>query len=363
MTSSQYQSSNRHAGNNQQTTCLVLLVKDSINLLPEFIAHHSHLFDQIHIIDHNSSFDLAVVANSQIHVYRAQVHSYFQEEFTNTVIRHLLKTNLLDWLFVLDVDEFLPFKNRLVFNNFLETHKSDRIITFNWRNGAPCDFDTNEDNRGVSDSKELIFYKLKSSTVKCAVNVNKVGRNFYIPRSNHRVETWFNSYRYFWRRPATLKLQNTGLEIFHILSVSLEDFQSKINKFKSLRRIFDGVKGHGGSMIYKYPDHVDKLAWLTHTANYRVGDPNKHPKVSRDDFLQLFDFKHCDPDYIANLRRKLRDNPCEPLAGPSDQELKIVNLKKQFGQKTRMLAHFQLDVHTKSITTQPNPTNKTPSNS
>jgi hypothetical protein len=62
-------------------------VQDGASILPEFIAHHERIFHKIHIIDHNSRYDLSVLRKPNIAVYRADMATYFQEEYVNTLLK------------------------------------------------------------------------------------------------------------------------------------------------------------------------------------------------------------------------------------------------------------------------------------
>lgn len=321
---------------------LVTMVQNSIEYLPEFLTYHRDIFDYIHVIDHNSKFDLSSLRSDKFLFYRVYIKSYLQEEVTNIVQRHIVDNYSVDWLYTLDVDEFLPFKQNSCFENFLNSVSNKKVISFNWRNGVPFDFKKNDNYHGISESNDLIFYKELSPTLKCAVNVKRCGKNFYTPRSNHRVETFSNSIRSLWRRPTAIQSHSTGLGIYHVLSSSLDDFGAKIRRFKQLRRTFDGVKGHGGSLIYKYPDEVNESDWLKYTANYRVGDPSKIRKASRDDFAFGLDFEHLDKSLIRQMKKILLENRTSHLDTVSSSEENLLLMKKELGIRARLYSKLSL---------------------
>lgn len=321
---------------------LVLLVQNGVGLLPEFLCHHLRLFEKIHIIDHNSNYDLSAVKQDRVSVYRANIATYFQEEFTNVVVSKVLCDEALDWLFVLDVDEFLPFFSWSEFSDFLDAHSDRKVIQFSWRNGIPLDHLTHEEGRGVSDSESLMFYKDMSTTKKCAVNVRRMGRNFYIPRSNHRVQYRRN---FFGLKPSQfLRVlgHDTGREVYHIVSSSLENFSSKIRHFKDVRQKLMGVKGHGGSLIMKYPDAYSIEDWLSFTANYRSGDPKEISRPELSDFRPVDLFHTLDSAKIGSMRAAILAHPVPSQTEITDAEKAVIDAKKKFGTKKRLFKKFSI---------------------
>jgi hypothetical protein len=319
---------------------LLVLVRNGVGFLPEFLCHHLRLFDKIHVIDHNSDFDLGVLNSDRVTVYRANIATYFQEEFINVLLEKVLKEEVADWIFILDVDEFLPFFSRTEFNTFLESYSSRKVIELSWRNGLPLDHLTQDDKKGVGNSKELLFHKDLSSTKKCAVNVGRMGRNVYIPRSNHRVQHKRNFFGFMPKYFVRVRGHDTGREIYHIVSSSLEDFGSKIQRFKDVRQKFMGVKGHGGSLILEYPDTYSIEDWLSFTANYRSGDPKHISRPGLSDFVHVDLFSSLDHSEIAATRTKLLSHPVASRSDATDEEQSVIDEKKKYGIKKRLFSNF-----------------------
>ena len=319
---------------------LLLLVRNGIGLLPEFMSHHLRLFHHIHIIDHNSNYDLSVLSCDRVTVYRANIVTYFQEEFINVVLDKVLRDEVANWIFILDVDEFLPFFSRDVFTTFLSKQSRKKVIQFSWRNGIPLDHLTQDDSRGVGDSRNLVFYKNLSSTKKCAINVGRMGRNVYVPRSNHRVQYRRNFFGLLPSAFLRVEGHDTGKEIYHIVSSSLEDFTTKIRHFKSVRQTFVGVKGHGGSLILQYPDRYNVQDWLSFTANYRSGDPNRISRPPLSDFISFDLFSTLDTKEVAKTRATIVDHPITCQSTVTDAEQTVISSKKKFGIKKRLFGKF-----------------------
>ncbi len=321
---------------------LLLLVQNGIEILPEFLVHHVKLFHKIHIIDHNSRYDLSILRGPNVKVYRADMATYFQEEYINVLLEKVLSEENPDWIFTLDVDEFLPFFSEKEFQSFLRFHNKKGVIEFSWRNGLPIDRLSPSEDSGVSDSEEVIFFNTMSTTKKCAVNSMRLGNNFYIPRSNHRVQIRRGFFDFLGTRRSKVPAFDTGKEIYHLLSSSLDDFAMKIGNFKRIRSKFVGVEGHGGSLIFKYPDTYTIDDWMTFTASYRSGNPVDIPRVKRSDFFEVDLFASADRSNIQDVRRRIKYSLAHQKTEISDAEQRILDKKKKHGTRKRLFVDFEI---------------------
>ena len=107
----------------------------------------------------------------------------FQSEVTNALIRDLSLYRTNDWIFVLDIDEFLPFTSRDDLNNFLRSHSQDKAIAFNWRNGVgiyPTGSREIKDEDSLADIEPLFVSKYDNPCIKVAINCNKVTYPFLL---------------------------------------------------------------------------------------------------------------------------------------------------------------------------------------
>src|SRR5690606_32093468 len=118
-------------------TAIVCMVHNGYEYLSEFLTYHFQLCDHIYLIDHNSHRDLRDLRLDGLTVVRSNQVAQFQSECTNLVIEHFQIKKKYDWLFVLDIDEFLPFSNKKDFHDFLQKHKQGAVLQFYWRNGVP----------------------------------------------------------------------------------------------------------------------------------------------------------------------------------------------------------------------------------
>ncbi len=310
---------------------IVTMVKDSISFLPEFISHYEKLADAIFVVDHNSQYDLGKIHSSKIKVIRANLYTHFQEECTNLIIEHYNIKNNFDWLFVLDVDEFLPFYNRQEFEFFLKSHTTKKVISYAWKNGVSADNELKLNCNGIIDSQELIFYEKKSKTVKCGINIKATKSNFFIPCSTHSIAYYKKP---LWHRLLRgdavkfYKLEKIEQPLFHIVSLGKEDFEEKIKNFKKMRKMMDGVNGIGGSLIYSYPETYSFNELLRYVANYRVGNIKDHFQATRENFQKSFNFNHLDKDRVKALRERFLSKKSETVETPSEIEKKYLAAKK-----------------------------------
>jgi hypothetical protein len=187
-----------------------------------------------------------------------------------------------------------------------------------------------------------MFFNSMAQTKKCAVNSKLTGHNFYIPRSNHRVQARKGFFDFLGARPRKITAFDTGKEIFHLLSSSLDDFCEKVQAFKKIRREFIGVGGHGGSLIFKYPDTYKVEDWMMFTASYRSGNPQEIPRVDRSDFFKFDLFSDLDSSYIREIRQRILSTPAIKKTETSPAELRIIQDKKKYGVRKRLFEEFEV---------------------
>ena len=161
---------------------VICQVKDQPELVPYFIGAHHHLFDHIVMIDHNSSVDLRAIELEKVTVVRVEVRPYLQQVYPNFVIRRLQLQNKFDYIFALDIDEFLLI-DECRLTNVLQDNRRNAYIKLYWRNGI-LEFQDHE--VGVTARRCL----WGSSTRKVAVNTSKI-RDFNFLHGYHSI--WYSS--------------------------------------------------------------------------------------------------------------------------------------------------------------------------
>jgi hypothetical protein len=273
---------------------IVVQCRNSFDYLALFLAHHEKLADRIVVIDHNSDRDLRELRSAKVEVYRLDIAAYMQAHTLNFLLHCVLEVRRESggMLFILDVDEFLPFSSRSEMDVCLARHREDPVISFQWRNGYAADSDQ------LSDPSAIRFCRQRTSTLKLAYNLDRLGL-FFPLGGNHKVRL----VRPFWRRRApTVAVVDTGLGLLHLPFVRLEGLRQKVRD--------NPAHEFAGKISANY-----RLIGLKHDS------PWAQDTVSDDDLLQL----------IANYRTKtpacrlnVTDADFEPvpfMSGLADQVL------------------------------------------
>ena len=125
---------------------VVTMVKNEADIIGCFAAHILALFDEIIIVDHGSSDgtsdflkDMAA-SYAQVRLLHLEEPSYIQSVTMTHVIRDMAALREVDWVFFLDVDEFLPFATRQALDEALEDYSRCPVISMQWRNLIPETF-------------------------------------------------------------------------------------------------------------------------------------------------------------------------------------------------------------------------------
>ena len=190
---------------------LVCHVKNSVEYIPAFLAYHEKLFDEIHIIDQCSDIDLRDLnkMSDNIFCYRTS-YSFFNAMIgTNAILEFKSIRQTSDFVFVLDIDEFLPFANRASFEAFLDQYHHADAIRFQWVNGLNCSPIKGNCLQGDSDIR---FFNKKSSVVKLAYNAKKT--TWFLPyHGNHNAKFHYTKFAGFKKKRV---IKESDLPLYHI---------------------------------------------------------------------------------------------------------------------------------------------------
>jgi hypothetical protein len=264
---------------------VVVQSKDAFEYLPLFLAHHAKLADRIIVIDHHSRRDLRPLSVDNVEVYRLNVVAYLQAHFLNFFLHQVLRVaESSGMLFVLDVDEFLPFATRADLDAFLSGHQGDAIVSFQWRNGCL------ERPEQVGGRPQFRFCRHRTPTVKLAYNLDHLGL-FYPLGGNHKVKF---PRRFWWSKDADMEIIDSGLGLLHLPFMGLEGLRQKLRdnpwhefewKISSNYRLL-GLNEEAPW----WRDNVSEELLLQLVANYRTNVPGGVLKVTPADFevVQFF---------------------------------------------------------------------------
>lgn len=247
-----------------------------------FHNHHKDLFDKFLYIDHLSDRDYSHLKLKDSFFYRVNIRNFAKDLFVYAIFLRELALKDFDFLFILDIDEFLPFWNRLDFEEFLTSYRSVGVGTLLWRNGFPENFNN------FTPSQPLYFMKRNTSTKKIFYNMNKI--NQIIPNEgNHNAKYPFLNQTYVQLRPKRL---NNSAFMYHLPFISKSQISTKMNVFPAsdfsdkIERI--EVKDDG--------EHL-----FEYIANYRELRKNRYGKI---DFEKINLFRFLKEDF-SNLKDKI----------------------------------------------------------
>jgi len=119
------------------------MVKNEADIIDAFVSHLLALFDVIEIVDHGSTDGtrefLADVADRypNVRIYDLKVKGYIQALTMNFLAERSEQLRDVDWLFLLDADEFLPFADRASFAEALLQLAPAPVIEMPWINAVP----------------------------------------------------------------------------------------------------------------------------------------------------------------------------------------------------------------------------------
>lgn len=126
-----------------------MVVRDECDIIELAVRHNLALLDGIAIIDHGStdgtSEILAALAAEGLPVFVTPDRNpkFRQKAMINPLVRHAVMTADIDWIFVIDADEFIAAPSRADLEATLHGLPADRPSTLAWPTRIPSSFDPN----------------------------------------------------------------------------------------------------------------------------------------------------------------------------------------------------------------------------
>ncbi|MEH3109291.1 MAG: glycosyltransferase family 2 protein [Agrobacterium cavarae] len=287
---------------------ILVQVKNSYGYLPAFIAHHQRLVDKIIIMDHNSDRHLSGLARPGVETIRISAAFYAQDLYAAYFIKALNLRRDFDFLFLLDIDEFLPFQSKEEFSGFLEERRDCGALSMYWRNGFSVS------SNPLNAHEKISFTTWRSSTKKMIYNLKKVPEIMPIV-GNHNAKYPLLDSLLIQARP---KRQDSSLGLLHIPFLGLDGLRRKIREFP---------KAFFGEKLFKDFRYLDieidpalpqfglsEEDLLLFVANYRTKPSDMRRDVNRSTFEEI-DFLSGLDDQIKSVSNDL-DNCEAALAAP-----------------------------------------------
>lgn len=119
------------------------MVKNEADIIRAFAGHVLALFDDVVFVDHMSTdgtheyLEELASTNRRVHVLRLVESAYLQSLAMTHAVREMEVLRTADWVFPLDVDEFLPFATRNDFESALGQYADCPVISMRWQNLVP----------------------------------------------------------------------------------------------------------------------------------------------------------------------------------------------------------------------------------
>ncbi len=334
---------------NQFKTAVVCMVQNDFEYICEYLLYHLNICDHIYLIDHNSKRDLRNVTIDRVTVIRSNHVAWFQTEFINLVVQHFNIKSQYDWLFVLDIDEYLPFTNKQRLHEFLGQHVSDCVVQMFWTNGVPFHEHEDEIPQSLIDCKSIRFYFRNSVHFKCFINNRKTNGDFVVPAGSHNIRKLKRG-----RFGKKYEPGKTNFTLFHIPAFCKSQFSEKINNFKHQIELRNHVRGLAGQVVKDYPnDFSNQNNWLWYIANYRARHWEQFYETRLEDFREKMIFSHLDRNEVKALHEQIMGGPVCQAVTATTEELEYRKYKSDDRQILDNMKWFRIDQDNQIVSVKP----------
>ena len=202
----------------------IVMLKNEMEILREFCAHILALFEHAILIDHRSTdgsqqFIRRLEAKHKgVEAYVFNNPGYYQSELMTWMVQEKVMSRNPDWVFLLDCDEFLPFKSRREFEQALSKFEHYPVIELPWINLVPLEALTSRmiGKRYLAPPTHACHSKVAFQPALIPVNP------FYIGQGNHKL--------LFTRNGEQTIPSHSAFSIYHIPLRSKAQLERKIEQ-------------------------------------------------------------------------------------------------------------------------------------
>ena len=328
------------------TSAVICMVYNSHEYISEFISYYLNICDHVYLIDHNSVNDLRGLNEKNVTVVRSNQEAQFQSECTNIVIEHYGIKQNYDWLFVLDIDEFLPFRDRSEFQTFLEKHKQDKVLQLHWRNGVPFHDYSKDLPHSLIDCNDIRFFSKRGQQHKSFVNIRKTKGHFFVPTGSHYIsgnQWWVRKDYPIVSRRKNYKPFICDKPLYHVVAYNKNHFIAKIKNYVHQMSYREHIVGQGGWSVREYPEDYTDEEWLWYIANFRSSNPDDHYKVRIEDFVAEGIFDHLDRDEVLERYKKIGTLSVTEKNPANNNEKAYLEYKHDDRKVLENIEWFQID--------------------
>ncbi len=316
---------------------IIVMAHNPYQYIAEFLIHHLNIADCIYLIDHRSDKSLSEINLQNVIYIESNQVAQFQSEVTNAVIRDYKIYENNDWIFVLDIDEFLPFKSKSELHQFIKSNKNAQTLSFNWLNGVgiyptvETEIEIENDTRSLINVVPLFISNKPNPNIKVCVNCNKLKYPFYFRTGAHEIVKPYRFLSLFLKKNyyKSIRNQKDPYFIYHIIAFDRKSFYKKIKNYVYQMRLRKHVKGQGGWMVEEYLKDFDDKAWLEVIQNFRVSDKKKIAYgVDHNMFIKRNIFDHLDIKKIVDIKQKIKTLSNKKISESSPDEYAYIKNKK-----------------------------------
>lgn len=229
---------------------MVAMVRDVLDIMPAFVAHHRRLFDEMHMVDHRSvdgtrEYLASLRGVGEVRPGRAQIHllrydqpGYYQAQISTAMVHSLLGSGI-DWVFLLDADEFLGVSDRSDLEARIR-EAGEPLVSLTWRNLIPANI---EDTWPFDPDQPFLTTPVEQRTSRGKVAIS---REFFAAHPNLRVSGGNHSVM---AAPGLQSLSGVSIgQLLHVPVRSREQLLTKVRiqmeSFRAADPTASGVAPH-----------------------------------------------------------------------------------------------------------------------
>ena len=266
------------------------------------------------LLDHVSSADMRPLADQNLSVIRIESGPYEgRSAYINFIIDSWDIRKRFDWVFVLDIDEFLSVSDQGELEDVLQRNSGALAISLPWRNGLPFGdrhqpSAPRQDNASNLGDQRLRFYSEPSRYRKLATNARQ-GIWFHVRGGAHylKLDPWSR----FRTKIHTRGVKNSRLELLHVpfldfgtladkLAMGPDwEFRDKLFQTEARVDMYQSLKERPSD-----EESWAYLKWLC--AYYRAGPKMPFARIPDENFLSHPVFEALPSRRIAELGEQVK---------------------------------------------------------
>jgi len=169
------------------TNVAITMMRDEVEIVSDFSSHILSFFDKWICVDHKScdgTYEFVKqlsVNDGRVDIVKYTSEGYFQSEIMTYIVRNHVDCISAKWIFIIDADEFLPFKCKGEFDKALESHKANSIIRMHWHNLVPTEYSS-----GRVQGRHFLFPGQPANHSKIAFQPSLLPlTDFFVAQGNH----------------------------------------------------------------------------------------------------------------------------------------------------------------------------------